>query len=272
MSVIRVDGFYLYSTGFSLHPLEDLKQGAKFADWALPLLVAHNSLEQFINNSVYKFEACRAAGEKLLRALQPLTVDFTRDTDIEFLEAYAITSALSEFEHVLGAEFGVMNMYLINKIRGYNTTDLVGNGAVLFPEELAVKAPDAVPDLGYATRCIAFELATAAGFHLHRANESVMHRYYDVVAGGKPRPVGRNIGDYLAEMKRLGVGDLKIISALKDLKDLHRNPLIHPEDSLEDIDEAIALLGSVQGVVVPMLKVIPFPTPPTPSAGASVVT
>jgi hypothetical protein len=46
---------------------------------------------------------------------------------------------------------------------------------------------------------------------------------------------------------------------LKDLKDLHRNPLIHPEHTLESVDQAIALLGSIQCVVVYMLKAVPLP-------------
>src|SRR5207237_4692263 len=101
----------------------------------------------------------------------------------------------SEFEHVLGAEFGLMNMYLIQKIRGFTTTDLIVNGAVLFPEDLLFKVPEAELDITSATRCIAFELPTAAGFHLHRANESVLHRYYDAASSGAPRLGGRNIGD-----------------------------------------------------------------------------
>jgi hypothetical protein len=106
---------------------------------------------------------------------------------------------------------------------------------------------------------MAWELPTAAGFHLHRANESVLHCWYDSVSNGQTRPAGRNIGDYLKVVNEQNLGSAKIRSALKDLKDLHRNPLIHPEDSLESVDEAIALLGSIQAVVVSMLKDIAFP-------------
>lgn len=90
-----------------------------------------------------------------------------------------------------------------------------------------------------------------------------MHCYYDHVTGGKPRPSGRNIDDYIAALNKLETGDQKVLSALKDLKDLHRNPLVHPEDSLENVDEAIALLGSIQSGVVHMLKAIKLPAPPT---------
>jgi hypothetical protein len=140
-------------------------------------------------------------------------------------------------------------IWLLRK-RGYDTTDLIERGAVLFPDDL---------DIEQGARCLAFELPTAAGFHFHRANESVLHRYYDAVTNGKPRLSGWNIGEYLAAFKAHQVGDPLVLSALKDLKDLHRNPLIHPEHTLESVDQAIALLGSIQCVVVYMLKAIPLP-------------
>jgi hypothetical protein len=177
-------------------------------------------------------------------------------------DAYRVTSGLSKFENILAAEFGLAPFYLVSKKRGYDTADLIENAIVLFPQDLPAKVPEAVDDINSAGRCIAFELPTATGFHIHRANESILHRYYDAATAGKTRPSGRNIGDYLAELKKHSAGDPKILSALKDLKDLHRNPLVHPEHSLEDIDEAIALVNAIHGVVVHMLKVIPLPLPP----------
>jgi hypothetical protein len=71
------------------------------------------------------------------------------------------------------------------------------------------------------------------------------------------------MGDYLNAMDQKGVGDAKVRAALKDLKDLHRNPLIHPEHSIDTADDAIALMNGVHNVVVYMLKQIPTisPTP-----------
>jgi hypothetical protein len=158
-----------------------------------------------------------------------------------------------------------MNIYLVVKKRGFDTSDLINNGAVLFPPDIVTKVPQALDDLNVATKCIAFELPTAAGFHLHRANESVLHAYYDAVTNHANKPSGRNIADYLKAMKDQNVGDDKVLSALKDLKNLHRNPLIHPEQSLDSTDEAIALLGSIHAAVVFMLKEIPEPMPPSPA-------
>lgn len=255
--MIRIDGFYLYTLGCSVHPLNSIVAEVPLRDWLVQLFTAQNALEGLLGKSVFQLRASQPTGNKLLAAIKNLTSRQDYDASLNFFDAYSITSALSEFEHVLNAEFGMMNLYCVMKKRGYDTLDLIENGAVLFPEELTYKVPEAIGDIVQATRCIAFELPTAAGFHIHRANESILHRWFDAVSNGHPRPSGRNIGDYLNRLNELGVGAPKVKSALKDLKDLHRNPLIHPEDSLESVDEAIALLGSVHAVVVLMLKDIP---------------
>lgn len=267
--MIQVDAMYLYGLGHAIHPLTELRGDAPLREWLIPLYVARNAVEGLITNSVYQLRSSYPAGQKLLQAIKALTVDEERTTPINFMEAYEVSSKVSEFEHVLTAELGVTNLYLVQKIRGYDTTDLIQNGHVLFPPELLQKVPEAIPDINQATKCIAWDLPTAAGFHLHRANESVLHRWYDAVSKGAHRPKGRNIGDYLSVMNEKNFGSEKIRSALKDLKDLHRNPLIHPDESLESIDEAIALMGSIHAVVVLMLKDIPTPIAPvavTPSA------
>jgi len=70
------------------------------------------------------------------------------------------------------------------------------------------------------------------------------------------------MGDYLSEMNKKKVGSAKIKAALKDLKDLHRNPLIHSEHSLDSADEAIALMNGIHTVMVYMLKEIPVVASP----------
>ena len=77
------------------------------------------------------------------------------------------------------------------------------------------------------------------------------------------------VSKVLGALKSHRAGEPAVLSALKDLKDLHRNPLIHPEHTLEDVDEAIALLGSIHAVVVRMLKAIPLPATPAQAAPAA---
>jgi hypothetical protein len=263
--MIRIDGFFLYSSGYSLHPLEGMKVGDSFLEWFPKLAFAEQKLEGILGLGV---RTSYARGIQLLDAIRAITADPDRRTPLGAVEIVTAISALKEFESVLAAELSIADFYLVTRKAGYDTTQLVLNGTILFPQDLPRKVPEAVEDVVQGARCIAFELPTAAGFHLHRANESILHRYYDAVTNGAPRPVGRNMGDFLAELNRKNAGSPAVRSALKDLKDLHRNPLIHPEHSLESVDEAIALLGSIHAVVVHMLRTIPEIQPDAPKVVA----
>ncbi len=260
----RIDGYYLYQVGASLRPLSTIRHDSKFIDTLVPLYIAEVALDTLLLRSVFKLKTSLQKGNELLKSIRELRQEAGKDENkekaIDWLHAYTLTSGLTAFETILAAELGLSDIYLVSKKRGYDTSDLIINGIVLFPDDLKQKVPDSILDINQGTRCLAFELPTAAGFHFHRANESVLHKYYDAVTGGKPRPGGRNIGDYIVELRKYKVGEQRVLSALKDLKDLHRNPLIHPEHTLESVDEAIALLGSIQGVVVHMLKAIPAPS------------
>lgn len=163
-----------------------------------------------------------------------------------------------------------ISVFLVTPKKGLDTGQMIVDGSVAFPTDLPTKVPTAIPDAQQAMRCIVFELPTAAGFHLHRANESVLRRYWDAVTSGAPRPDDRNMGTYLRKLDELGAGDKVVKTALRDLKDQHRNPLIHPEHSLDTVDEAFALFCGVFNAMEGMLKVIPVPSvgPPAPPGGS----
>lgn len=267
----RVDGFYLYQVGGQIHPLSEIQAHAfsghatTLGEARLAIYVAEAALETLITRSVFRLKTSYQPGNTLLGAIRQLKTKIEAATDltqpVDWLDVFPITNAMTAFEAVLGAELALMPLYVVLPKAGFDTAVLIDAGGRCFPDEIWTKVPDAIPDLMQGTRSIAFELFTAAGFHLHRANEAVLRRYWDAVTNGATRPASRNMGDYLAEMNKRGVGDVKVMAALKDLKDLHRNPLIHPEHSLETADEAIALMNGVHTVLVYMLKEIPVVAP-----------
>jgi hypothetical protein len=160
----------------------------------------------------------------------------------------------------------------VSRKAGYDTAVLIGNAEQCFPSDLGSKVPLAIPDIREAGKCLAFELSTAAGLHVMRALETVLASYWSAVSGGKPQPRPRTIGSYLKQMDKLAIGNAKAKAALQQIKDLHRNPLMHPRESLS-LDGAVQLFGIVQSAVGAMLKDIPtapasIPTKPT-SSGAS---
>jgi hypothetical protein len=275
--MLRVDGFYLYQVGYQIHPLSKLRApsgsdpGTETDDALGLLAIAEGALDRLLTKSVFRLRTSSQAGGKLLAAVKETRsraeAAVGQGQHLNFVEVLSITNALTEFEAVFGAELAIFPLYGITRKAGFDLPTLIENGAACFPAEICSKAPEALPDLQQATKCIAFELFTAAGFHLHRANEAVLRRYWDAVTNGATRPASRNMGDYLNGLNNLNAGNTKVKAALKDLKDLHRNPLIHPEESLDNVDEAVALMNGVHTAVLNMLKEMPVIAtipPPTP--------
>jgi hypothetical protein len=279
----RVDGFYLYTVGSQIHPLAEITtQGIApiptYESLRFTVYVAESALETLLTRSIFRLKISYQSGQTLLAAIRRLKSKIEdTDTDtsksLEWLDAYNISSALIPFEAVLGAELSLVPLYVVAQKAGYDTVILIDNGAVCFPNDVWTKAPEAAADLQQGTKCIAYEVFTASGFHFHRANEAVLRKYWDAASKGKPRPSSRNIADYLNEMDKQGFGDPRVKTALRDLKDLHRNPLIHPEHSLNTAEEAIALMNGVHNVMVYMLQEIPAitPTPTLPASGSGPV-
>lgn len=258
----RTDGNYLYTLGRQLQPLHDVSGGDTLYSAFAALIWAETALDPFLHNSIYKLRHSLQSGENLLWWVTRIkdkamaSSDFQNET-VDVMDANNMKAALATFETNLAAEFAQLPTYLVAKKGGYDTSDLIENGTALFHPELSLKVPEAVSDIEQATRCIAFEVPTAAGFHLHRANEAVIKRYFNAVCGTVPPPKTEGMGTYLATMRDNAIGDQRVLAALRDLKDLHRNPLVHPGQSLESVEEAIDLLAAIRAAIGHMLKAIP---------------
>lgn len=257
--MIRIDPYFLYQVGAAIRPLVDVKIDANKNDLRLLLWDAEQWLDVLLNKSIYRLQTSRASGFELLeliRAVVQECADSKAGDKIEFMLAYNLRTRAQKFENVLAAELQWGQLYLVEPKGGYDLNQLTSNGIAIFPSALAERVPEAIQDAMEAARCLAFALPTAAAFHLHRVNELVLRSYYDTVTNGAPRPDKRNIGAYIDAMKNAHFIDKKIFGALAALKDFHRNPVLHPDDHLETVEEAIALLGVVNTVISYMLNAI----------------
>lgn len=271
----RLDGQYLYTLGHQIHGLAGIRNGASYGEILGVVWVAETALEPFLNSSIYQLRHSLQSAHVLLSWVKHISLKAFGSTDlqndrIEEGDLTNLKNALAVFEINLAPEFALMDTYLVAPKGGYNTSDLIENGGALFQPTLAAKVPVAIRDLRQATRCIAFELPTAAGFHLHRANEAVLHSYFDAVRGDidHPKENNRNMGIYIKLLDENVLGDKRVRVALRDLKDLHRNPLIHPDHDLDTVEEAIDLLGAIRATIGSMLPSIPVvPTVPQPPVG-----
>lgn len=269
--MIRVDGHYLYQVGHQIHPISEFKhatptqpQGTTKGEAFLPLYIAKGALETLLTRSVFQLRTSIQSGQNLLSVINEAldSIDTTQvesyDQPLDSMIVYKVKSAVDAFEAILGAELALIPLYVVTPKGGYDLALLTESGLRFFPDELVYKVPRAVADIEEAAKCLAFERFTAAGFHLHRANESVLRSYWDVVTEGADHPEQRNMGVYINEMDNRSVGNENVKSALKDLKNFHRNPLIHPDHSIKNADKAIALMNAVHNTITHMLDEIPI--------------
>ena len=174
---------------------------------------------------------------------------------IEPNDVSTVIGTLLDFQAVLREELNISDTYIVAQKAHFSTTTLVENGELMFPDEIRRLLPDeAIHDIQQGARCFAFELPTAAGFHFLRAIEAVIHSFYDVLSNQAKRPKRAAMGIYIDELIKLNANP-ELVATLKQIKDLHRNPIIHPEETL-DMIEAQMLMGIMQSAVFAMTQIV----------------
>ena len=236
-----------------MRPLRDAKQDAKLVEWFYNLFSSRNWLEWFLNDKVVPLSVCKSAGYKLLNAINDVIEAAGKPENAEeelgFTKYYAITNGLREFETVFLAEVQTLDTYFVSQTGIYKTSDLIEHAERIFPESILDVIPDhAVKDIRDCGKCLAFDLPTAAGFHVLRAAEALIREYMTIVVGTAPKLKSRNWGRYIEILRKHGA-DKRILAALDQIREMHRNPIMHPENFLSG-EEAATLLGVTQGVIV----------------------
>lgn len=253
----RLNTGYFYRLGWQVHPLEEIVAESKWSDWYFKLAWARRILAEFINDSLVPARLSKQVAAYLLAAIDealPSEEHLPSNMDAEIgYPAFGIYQRLQEFENVLQAELFQIETYVMAQKGIFDTKSLVENAENMFSDKVREWLSDlAVFDIRQAGRCLAFELPTAAGFHLARAVEDSIRRYYEVVASEpyNMEEQGRSWGKYTSALKTKGA-DKNVINALDQMRELHRNPISHPDMKLS-ADEAMMLVGLAQSAIVAM--------------------
>lgn len=260
----RIDAGYVYELGDTVRCLRQfrLKQEIQaFEIWG-PLNKARQKVNEFLTNSVFMYglRTVRPSAQTFLAALDALLGRMINENmgTLNALDVAPVMEAFDRFEPVLASELSSLTTYLVQPKGAYDVAVLVDSGELMFPQSLLYKAPEVIHDIQQGSKSLAFELWTAAAFHFHRANESVLRRYFDQVAGKEKRPKTVTMGTLLAKLKELGVGHPNIIAALDNLKEFHRNPISHPGANINSVDECLDLVAAVRASMGYMLDKLPL--------------
>lgn len=267
--MIRITLQYLWSLAEDLEEIarvDATKEMDRF-DFLIQIYSSATALRNLLETSVFAptLRISRASGYALLERLEAHTKAKVEDAPktIHSWEIATIKQAYSQFKTTFLAELGTFPAYFVSQKGSHDTLTLLDQSWLMFPAELSKKVPEAMFDVAEAGKALCYETATACGFHLFRATESVLRRYYSHATGGKAHPKVRNIMVYVQAMRNAKCGDEKVLAVIEQLAKLHRNPIAHPEAILT-VDEAISILGMSRSAVTFMLAELPV-LPPTTS-------
>jgi hypothetical protein len=262
--MLRVNEYRFYDLGQKLKPLKDLTSGTVLSEVWWTLDYARDALLLILNDPL-PLRICRPAAEKLVAAIEQVVPRGASESLAKLsslaagatleLHYYFIRPALEGLEPVLAAECEAMDTYVVSKKGIYSTNELIDAAdQILSPATRAVLPAQAIRDLKEAGRCLAFDLDTACGFHLMRATETAIHAYYVAVTAHTPRRKDRNWGAYVRNLNThkkkdpSSKVDPKLVALIDQIREHHRNVLIHPEDTLT-AEEALVLFGVCQSAI-----------------------
>jgi len=270
--MIRISLSYIFNMCSRLDSVENIpKDDAEFGTIFYHVFSTQTALDE-LYSSLYGpyLRISFPYSRPLILSLKALSEpEFNMQRRVTSYEIAGIHQQYAQYKIALSGELAVMDSYFVTQKGGFDTLSLLMYGENLFPSDFSLKVPEALPDIREAGRCLAYDLPTSAGFHVFRAVESALRKYHAHVTGGKSPPKVRNMGVYINSLISSGAGDPKVIAALQQTKDLHRNPLAHPEAILTQ-EEALAIFGIARSIITPMLAQLPTPLLTT-SAPAAIV-
>ena len=253
--MIRINGSALISLGEILQDLLHVKPQQPAKENLLPLLGGGLLLANFLDrDNAFQLRVSQKKGQELQQCLDKLGQKKLPD-ELNHTDVAILTRLVNEFQMIVKEELNVANLYLVLRKRGYSTEALIESPSDIFPNDLLQHVPDAAHDVEQVGRCLAFEVPTAAAFHLNRINEAVLRRYFAAIAPKEEPPKSGNMGVYLSTLEELlktmqKPSELQtLIPLLRNIKDQYRNPIMHPDLSIGSIDQSFALLDLINTAV-----------------------
>jgi hypothetical protein len=170
---------------------------------------------------------------------------------------------IMRFIDLLAYDLETCDSYIITQKRAYDMKALIFNAQKILPASVIPElSTECIKDIQEAGRCLAFDLPTACGFHMFRALELVMLMYFPVLKITAPSERKKGLGTYINLLEGKDENgkdkqdapkvDTEITGTLRRLKK-HRNPVIHPELTLEE-EEAESLFINVNDAIAQMVK------------------
>ncbi len=256
--------YSFYDVGASVHPLADLRPDMKFredlglinkfadvtflADW----FRVNGFCSKYLPSSAASIkEVGNFINEHYFPEKQPgLETTQGMPETVSESDAYWLREHIREFETILQDELSKLPIFCCDdeNVGNFAITKLLKGASNGYPDKTRKHLTSlCLGEIDEAGKCLVYERSTAAGFHMLRSVELTIRQYLSLAPGFTMPPLNRqNWGEYLKLLKDNGASR-DVTDHLHNIKDNYRNPLMHPEDSLE-IDEAVSLFGLAQSM------------------------
>jgi hypothetical protein len=234
------------------HPIGDEKSGQ-----ALFSLIRFFSFLDKLDLRVTK----RAA-----RPLEDILKEFLKagkNARLSETQASHLKELIRDTGTTLAAELEGLSAYITTPKR-HDIKKLTEDVASLFSPGTFDKLPwIAQYDFKEAGKCIAFELPTAAAFHMLRATEAVLRVFYCTLVHQKR--CDQMWGPMISDLRKRGKGapHKVLLDNLDNIRGSYRNPTQHPE-AIYNIEEVQDLWGLCVDPVSRMAKILPSREPDFP--------
>lgn len=264
----KVNGYSFYQIGMVIHPLTELKGPMKLNVVMLDILAAKEWLRSLSNDYLVPLVVSKSAINILFWTLNKILPDGSDWSNIDFgveMDPYSVSNIrqqAKDFETVFAAELNSISTYFVSQKLAYDTRALIESGEHVFPENVRKEIPqETINDIKQAGRCIAFDIPTAAAFHIIRATENVILQYLNKLTGKSVKPRMRNWGAYIKALRGCGA-DTRVTEFLDHIREHYRNPVLHPELML-DSQQVHVFLGVCVSAILLIIEVMkPLPTLP----------
>jgi hypothetical protein len=276
--VLRVNEFQLYELAVHIHPLTTVDREAKYSEVWFAWFQAKEALQNLFK--LRSLEVCFAIANELYAALGNIVPQRFEDALAKVpadqsaeeplgWEVQNIKTAAEKFETVIAAELSNSDTYWISPKGTHKTSTLLQFAHLELPPSVIKEIPEVKADFDEAGKCLLFDTSTAVAFHLMRATEVVIRKYYKAVTGVEPKDKFRNWGAYIKRLRERGANP-KITGFLDHIRENYRNPILHPTVTLS-AEEAQILFGICVSAIVMMaseMKSVGGPSLPFPATGA----
>jgi hypothetical protein len=171
--------------------------------------------------------------------LQMFELDYTRQ----------IHRLLQSFEGTFASENEGSNVFSVSRKGTHDHIALMETADDNLPPDTKARLSlQTIRDIRDAGKCLALDCHTASGYHILRGVERLIIKYLEKVSGKPLNPKNRNWGVYIRELRTLGA-DASVIGYLDHMRAFYRNPIIHPEQTL-DANEAFSLFNASLSAIV----------------------